>query len=411
MARRRRRHAVALRAVVVVAVCILATIASAGVAGASIPYKPTGVVAAAGARSIHVSWNRVWNDGSGSPITGYRVTVIPNDGSGIVTRDTAGDSLTVDYLAPGVPHWVYVAAHNAEGFGHISDGTWVTPTGPPDRPKTPTGSITDPGVVQVAWSEPYNGGSTIIGYQLNVNGHLTDEPLNVHTSRQIGKPGTTMIFSVRAKNADAGWGPWSATGSIIVRGDPETPVGLKVKAVPGGIDAQWTPPTDGTDGGRPITRYTLRVINDGNDLRRATTGHHETLLGLDPDDVAIVGLTITTYDATDGLGFLDHQADKAYTLHPLPPTTDQQSTLSPGWTLTPGPTGTPMPDGATSGTPTDAPSTDAVAAMSATTAERPDADGTSSDSSVSALVVTIGTVLAVLLLAGATWWWRRIRSH
>ena len=66
--------------------------------------------------TLIASWSAA--DPGDSPIDQYLVTIMPDDGSGVLTQTVSGSTLTAYFSVNFTPNWkVTVQAHNAVGWG------------------------------------------------------------------------------------------------------------------------------------------------------------------------------------------------------------------------------------------------------------------------------------------------------
>jgi hypothetical protein len=228
------------------------------VAAATVPGAPTAVSAVPGETQATVSWTQPASDG-GSPITSYKVTAFPADG----TASTAGaTSAVVIGLQDGVQYTFTVTATNSAGTGPSSDpSVGVTPD--PTVPDAPTGvgAVAGDGQATVSWTQPNSNGSTITSYTVtNLTDSTTTSAAGTATSVLVSSltDGTSYAFTVTATNGK-GDGPASAASSPVTPSAPATapdaPTGVGAVAGDGQATVSWTPPT--SDGGSAITGYTV----------------------------------------------------------------------------------------------------------------------------------------------------------
>jgi hypothetical protein len=232
------------------------------------PSPPTGVTATAGNTTAAVSWTAPTNNG-GSPITSYTVTpnLFGNEGSSQLPSTTVtGTTATITGLTNGTAYTFTVTATSAIGTSQPSvQSNAVTPATSPGPSLGVTASPGD-GTAAVSWSPPAsNGGSGITSY--TVTPYIGSSPqtaLNVTvagtatSATVIGlTDGTAYTFTVVATNA-LGAGPSSAASNSVTPDPPPAapgpPTAVTATAGVGTVTVGWTAPSNG---GSPITRYTV----------------------------------------------------------------------------------------------------------------------------------------------------------
>jgi hypothetical protein len=233
---------------------------------ATAPGAPTSVTATASDASANLSWTAPASDG-GSTITNYVIT--PFIGSTAQTPTTVGNvtSTTISGLTNGTTYTLKVHAVNAVGPGVDSAASnSVTPTAAPTAPGAPTGVTAAAGdmAANVSWTAPASdGGSAITGYVvtpfIGSTAQTSTSVGNVTSTTISGLTnGTAYTFKVRAVNT-VGPGPDSAASNSVTPTAAATTPGAPtaVNAVAGNASASvsWTAPA--SDGGSPITNYTV----------------------------------------------------------------------------------------------------------------------------------------------------------
>ncbi len=218
------------------------------------PGAPTSVTAAAGNASAQVSWSAPASDGGGA-ITGYTATSAPG---GLSCATTGALSCAVPGLTNGTAYTFTVTATNAIGTGPASaPSAAVTPRTFPGAPTGVT-AIAGNASAQVSWSAPASdGGGAITGYTAtSAPGGLSCTTTGARSCTVDGLAnGTPYSFTVTATNI-VGTGPASAPSALVTpQAVPGAPVG--VTAVAGTLSAtvSWSAPA--SDGGSPITAYTV----------------------------------------------------------------------------------------------------------------------------------------------------------
>jgi hypothetical protein len=234
----------------------LESAASAAATPRTVPGKPTGVSGTPSDRSSTVSWTAPANNG-GATITGYTVTASP--GGATATVDGAQRSAAVSGLTNGTAYTFTVHATNVAGDGAESDASpSVTPRSVPAAP-TGVGATPGNGKATVSWTAPSdNGGATVTSYTVTATpGSATATVTAPTTSTDvIGlNNGTSYTFTVHATNVAGSGVESAASNAVTPRTVPGQPIG--VSATPGDASAvvSWTAPA--SNGGSPITGYTI----------------------------------------------------------------------------------------------------------------------------------------------------------
>ena len=235
---------------------------SAPVTPATVPTAPTSVSGVSGDQQVVVSWTAPSSDG-GDAITGYTVT--PYIGSVAQTPTvfvSNATTETVGGLTNGVAYTFTVTATNAAGNGAPSSPSApVTPATVPSAPTGVSGVSGDQQVV-VSWTAPSSdGGDAITGYTVTPYvGSVAQTPTaftSNATTETVGglTNGAAYTFTVIATNT-AGSGPASAPSAPVTPATVPTEA-TSVSGVPGNaqVVVSWTAPS--SDGGDPITGYTV----------------------------------------------------------------------------------------------------------------------------------------------------------
>ena len=240
------------------------------------PDAPTGLIAVAGNTNVTLNWTAPVNYGS-SPIDYY---VIYQDGVAL-TINPSELTVIIDGLTNGQSYTFTVAAHNSVGEGTQSD---VVSSTPYTVPNVPTGLTAVAGNAQVTlnWTVPtFNGGSSIIRYNVyrstsETSGYaLVNSPLGITYVDTGLTPGQTYWYEVSAVNA-AGEGAMTAPISSIPYTVPNAPTGLTALAGNAQVTLNWTAPAN--DGGKAIDYYV--IYQNGSALTGHPNGLTTTITGL-----------------------------------------------------------------------------------------------------------------------------------
>lgn len=196
--------------------------------------------------------------------------------------------LTYDDQAPGTYTFRVRATDQAGNVGSAAAYTWTiasaTPTNTvPSAPAIGTATAGDASAT-VSWSPPTsNGGSAVTGYQVQAYAAATGAPVgaartaaSTATSLNVTglANGTSYKFTVRALNVN-GASPESSFSNTVT---PQATVIAKVPSAPtigtataGNASATvtWTAPA--SDGGSPITSYSVQVRR-GTTIVKTVTG-------------------------------------------------------------------------------------------------------------------------------------------
>ena len=255
------------------------------------PAAPTNVTATRGNASATITWAPSTGDG-GALVTGYTVTASP--GGYATTVGSSATTATVGGLKNGTAYTFTVVATNASGDSGPSPASEpVTPDDPVQPPGAPF--ITDvyprDGAVRVSWSPSNSGFGSATKYVVTASpGGATAEVPGESTQAVVSglTNGTEYTFVVVAANG-AGLGSQSAASSPVEPEPGDVPLAPPLSAVVASnerVDVQWVAPTDG---GSPITGYTVSV----------EPGGHTRTVAADTTVAALTGLTNgTTHTVT-----------------------------------------------------------------------------------------------------------------
>ncbi len=214
------------------------------------------------------------------------------------TASTVDGVATFPNLAVTVPTQGDVQLEASVPDGTTAQSSAFTVAGPPPAPSQVVASAA-PGAAMVAWSAPLtDGGTPVTGYQIvaQPGGATTTVAASARSATVTSlADGTAYTFAVAAANL-AGTGPSTTSNAVTpTMGVPGAPLG--VGATPGDHSAtvSWQPPA--SDGGNPVTGYTVT----------STPGGASAVVGPDVLSTVVDGLADGTPDtftvtAANGLG-------------------------------------------------------------------------------------------------------------
>ena len=247
---------------------------------AAVPGAPTNVSGTPGDGVADISFTPPANDG-GSPITGYTVVATDSTGVDVATATGTSSPIRVSGLTNGTPYTFTVSATNAAGTGTASAPTDAATPSPPAAPAAATApgaptnvtAVAGDGTADVSFDPPdSDGGAPITGYTVsspedpNVTASGETSPIRVNGLTN----GTPYTFTVSATNA-AGTGTASAPTDAATPSPPAAPAAATAPGAPtnvtavagdGTADVSFDPPD--SDGGAPITGYTVSSPEDPN---------------------------------------------------------------------------------------------------------------------------------------------------
>lgn len=233
----------------------------------AVPSAPTNVTAVGGNERATVSFTPSASDG-GFPITGYRITTIPGDGSeSPISVDVGADKSSgiVTGLRNGRDYQFKVVALNAWGASIEAQTSEWTHLG--TEPAVPTGLFVSAANAKatVSFDEPDNGGYTITKYRVTAwsgegvaaQAEGASSPIEV-TGLQNG---TAYTFTAEAYN-EIGWStPSLHSNEVTPIAVPDAPTNVTASAGNGTATVTFDAPA--SNGGSPVTGYTVTASPGG----------------------------------------------------------------------------------------------------------------------------------------------------
>ena len=234
--------------------------ASVGVRPSKPPQPPTGVTAAAGDTRATVTWVAPLDDG-GNPLLSFTATSSPDGRT--CTAVAPALSCTVPGLTNGTAYTFTVTAANITGDGAASTASnTVTPFGVPLTPAAPTAIAGDQSAT-VSWTAPGANGRPITGYVVTATpgGRLCSVDVTLVPTPGLTcvvtglVNGTSYTFTVVATNLAGDSAASPASSPVVPSVVPDAPTAVTATSGDRTATVTWTAPA--SDGGRPITRYTV----------------------------------------------------------------------------------------------------------------------------------------------------------
>ena len=247
-----------------------------------VPGLVSQVQATASNTAATITWQAA--DGSGLPVTSYKVTASSPTASTTASCSTATTSCTITGLTNGVSYSFAVAAINSIGTGSAVSSNPIIPAG---VPITPVIASLTPGQAKtiVAWSPTAGNGASVTSYQATATAAGVTKTCSATTTTFCAVTGltngTTYSFTLTATNA-VGTSSASAAMTAMPVAPPNAPTGLTLTPGAGSVTVAWTAPSTN---GSPITGYTASVtpgatVNSYTCTTTSATATSCTLTGL-----------------------------------------------------------------------------------------------------------------------------------
>jgi titin len=234
------------------------------------PDAPDAVAATAGDGQVTLSWAAPSDNGS--PISAYTVTVL--DGSTVVDSravPASATTYTVSGLSNGTAYTFAVAATNGAGASSATSSSPVVPAGVPAAVPAVTAAAGD-GEVWIFWTAPADNGSALSSYTIRARSGGAVVGTWAVAASQVSFLATGLTngyaysFTVTATNGvgasqETFSSPVTPIAPPALAAAPSAPVAA---AVTGGFEsatATWSAPSDG---GSPLTAYTVTAATGGS---------------------------------------------------------------------------------------------------------------------------------------------------
>ncbi len=248
---------------------------SDAVIGTTLPGAPSTLTATkeTDALTINLAW--IAPTGGTAAITGYKIERESpvNGGFAVIVSDTGTTAVTYANtgLSQGTEYNYRISAINAGGTGAVSNTDSDTTNSAPSQVTGFTATKkTDALTIDLAWTAPANGGSSITGYKIerSLNNSVwsdlvSDTGTTAVTYANTGlNQGTIYYYRVSAINA-IGTGTASSVDSDTTNSAPSAPTLDSLTQETEQITLKWTA---GANGGSSITGYKIEresPVNDG----------------------------------------------------------------------------------------------------------------------------------------------------
>jgi len=229
--------------------------ASATATPSTIPSTPAAPTVGAGNGQVSVIFSPPFD--GGSAITGYNATCVSSNGGTPNALPGAGSPIIVTGLTNGKTYTCTLTATNANGTSASSPAsTTVVPNRVPDPPAQPTVQPGN-GLISVAFTAPFDGGSPVIGYTagcVSSDGGASGSQGGAASPLVVSglTNGKTYTCTVFASNANGDGAPSASSAAAVPSTIPSPPA--QPGAVPGNaqVTVSFTAPNNG---GSAITGY------------------------------------------------------------------------------------------------------------------------------------------------------------
>jgi titin len=225
----------------------------------TVPAAPTDVTAQTASSSVNVTWSAPVDNG-GSPIVSYEVQYAssPFTTWSVASTNVSTTSYSVTGLSTGTPYEFRVAASNEQGQGpYQSTASAQVNAGVPSAPLS-LAAVPSNAAIGVSWLAPTsNGGTAITSYVATAQpGNFSCSTTGALNCSITGLAnGTAYTIDVVAINAIGTSVPAVLTIPVTPFSVPTAP--LNPVGVPGDTTATITWSAPASNGGSPITLYTV----------------------------------------------------------------------------------------------------------------------------------------------------------
>ena len=232
-----------------------------------------------GSYNLSATWDA--SQTNGFPVATYEVTLFnSNDGSIVDTKTVDGNTLTVDFNLPqdhSTSYYVRVAAVNKDGSSDATLAQSNVATEPIGSPQV-VSNLHVEGITSSSanlyWDAPQdNGGAPLAPYYVNVRdsqGNLVQTSRVDVTSYTVQglNPGQQYSFGVVPVNIFDFVGSEAFIAGTTASTTPGVVENTQLSPQGNSLVATWNAPV--SDGGSPITSYTVTLIDSDGHIQTAT---------------------------------------------------------------------------------------------------------------------------------------------
>ena len=236
------------------------------VVAGDVPSQPQGVVAqAVSDTAVQIQWQA--SNGNGYAVIGYKVERSTDGGATWTVISPNTQSTTTTYndsgLTPQTDYWYRVSGINSIGAGPVSLNASSHTYGPPE-PITVNNVSSDTSSITHTWSAPYDHGSPITSYRLEVKSWSTGQWISLGQTQSLTDTHSNLFanteyeYRIMAINA---YGATPTAASIFMHTQPNAPTGGVATVVSGTqINVTWNAVSDQNNHGN--TLYEIQISDD-----------------------------------------------------------------------------------------------------------------------------------------------------